>query len=388
MVTRAILERLCKDAADPADLTAVYSGLEGNITTRMDLEVGDLADLARETPEVVDLLEHAEPRTVRARLKELEGGQAFLAGLESFLQKYGMRGPSEIDIGRDRWNEDPGSLFRIMLGSIQKEPGAHRAYHRRIVSEGWEAARRMEKSVRRGPFGFARAAIVRRMVHVFRTHMAVREHPKYLLVQFFDMARQAVLQAGDTFVQQGRLTRPEDIWLLEFDEVITAYENPGMDLSAIIRRRQADQKHYQNLKAPRLFTSEGEVLKGQYRTDHLPEGAIPGSPVSGGVVEGLARVIRDPNTEVLNPGEILVAPFTDPGWTPLFINAAGLVMEVGGLMTHGSVVAREYGIPAVVGVIDAAEIFKTGQRLRVNGDGGFIEVLPDGEDVAGSSAGR
>ena len=129
---------------------------------------------------------------------------------------------------------------------------------------------------------------------------------------------------------------------------------------------------------PRVITSEGEIVAARHDHANLPAGALAGSPVSAGVVEGVARVVLDPQSERLQPGEILVAPFTDPGWTPLFINAAGLVMETGGLMTHGSVVAREYGIPAVVAVPDATRIIRTGQRLRVHGSEGYVEILENG----------
>jgi len=156
-----------------------------------------------------------------------------------------------------------------------------------------------------------------------------------------------------------------------------ALARPGEPLLALVAERRAALARFRKLQAPRVMTSEGEIPAVTLASGHAPAGALVGSPVSAGVVEGLARVVRDPQTEMLNPGEILVAPFTDPGWTPLFINAAGLVMEVGGLMTHGSVVAREYGIPAVVGVLDATTRIKTGQRLRVHGEAGYVEILDD-----------
>jgi pyruvate,water dikinase len=126
---------------------------------------------------------------------------------------------------------------------------------------------------------------------------------------------------------------------------------------------------------PRVITSDGEIPVVSHDHANLPKGALAGSPVSAGIVEGIAKVITDPQRELLSPGEILIAPFTDPGWTPLFINAAGLVMETGGLMTHGSVVAREYGIPAVVAVMDATKKIQTGQRVRVNGSEGYVEIV-------------
>jgi pyruvate,water dikinase len=147
------------------------------------------------------------------------------------------------------------------------------------------------------------------------------------------------------------------------------------DPRPLVTQRQAETARFQKLAPPRIITSDGEMPTAQHSRANIPDGALAGSAVSAGVVEGIARVVLDPTKETLNPGEILVAPFTDPGWTPLFINAAGLVMEVGGLMTHGSVVAREYGIPAVVSVTDATTRIQTGQTLRVHGDGGYVEIL-------------
>ncbi len=176
-----------------------------------------------------------------------------------------------------------------------------------------------------------------------------------------------------------------DIWFLELPEAIAALEDPAQDLRPRINQRRVDLARFRDLAPPRVITSDGEMPLVGHASEHLPDGVLPGSPVSAGVVEGLAKVVHHPTAEVLHPGEILVAPFTDPGWTPLFINAAGLVMEVGGLMTHGSVVAREYGIPAVVGVLNATHTIQTGQRLRVNGDLGYVEILNEETKALGNS---
>jgi rifampicin phosphotransferase len=144
-----------------------------------------------------------------------------------------------------------------------------------------------------------------------------------------------------------------------------------------VKNRKEEYEHFNKLTPPRLLTSDGEEIKAGYKRDNLPEGALPGMQVSSGVIEGIARVITDPSKASINKGEILVAPFTDPGWTPLFINASGLVMEVGGLLTHGTVVAREYGIPAVVGITDATKKIKTGQKIRVDGDAGFVVIVEE-----------
>lgn len=124
-----------------------------------------------------------------------------------------------------------------------------------------------------------------------------------------------------------------------------------------------------------MITSDGEIIEGKYKRENLPEEAIPGLPVSSGIMEGRARVILNLEDADLEDGDILVTTFTDPSWTPLFVSIKGLITEVGGLMTHGAVIAREYGLPAVVGVEDATKLIKDGQRIRVNGTEGYVEIL-------------
>jgi pyruvate,water dikinase len=198
-----------------------------------------------------------------------------------------------------------------------------------------------------------------------------------MFIRLLGAGRLAILEAGASLVAEGRLDQEADVWYLELPELIHALENPAEELRPRIQERQAEMARYWKMRPPRVITSDGEIPAVHHSRNDLPAGALPGSPVSAGVVEGIAHVIIDPTKEALAKGEILVAPFTDPGWTPLFINAAGLVMEVGGLMTHGSVVAREYGIPAVVGVVDATSRLQTGQRIRVQGDKGYVELLSD-----------
>ena len=144
----------------------------------------------------------------------------------------------------------------------------------------------------------------------------------------------------------------------------------------LIRQRKNAFRSSQALTPPRVLTSDGEVVTGAYRRDDVPAGALVGLPVSAGVVEGRARVVPDLAQADLEPGDILVTAYTDPSWTPLFVAIAGLVTEVGGLMTHGAVIAREYGLPAVVGVEQATRLIRNGQRIRVHGTDGYVEILP------------
>jgi pyruvate,water dikinase len=207
-----------------------------------------------------------------------------------------------------------------------------------------------------------------------------------MLIQFRGLVRTVILEAAEMLRQQRRIDEKADVWYLEWGELIAALEDRNQEVRSRIEARQQEFARFWQIVPPRVITSDGEIPVVSHEHAGLPAGALAGSPVSAGTVEGRAKVILDPQQELLSPGEILVAPFTDPGWTPLFINAAGLVMEVGGLMTHGSVVAREYGIPAVVSVIDATKKIRTGQQIRVNGSLGYVEILDNNSDNIGMSS--
>jgi rifampicin phosphotransferase len=377
-VAKALLSRLVQGHADPADVEALARGLSGNVTTEMDLATGDLADAARRSPELARRFSEGDAAAVleTETAAQAPGGEAFFAAWRRFLERYGMRGPSEIDISRPRYRDEPGVLLQVVAGSLQRgEAGAHRAHHRRL-SEGSEAAAaRLIAAARRGALGAAREAAVRRLVRVVRNLVPAREHPKLLLVRTLDEVRGVLLDAARTLRAEGRIDAVDDIWFLELPEAIEALERPAEELRGRVRRRRAELERYRGMTPPRVLTSDGEIPAVRHAVNDLPAGALAGTPVSMGVAEGVARVVLDPHREMLRPREILVAPFTDPGWTPLFINAAALVMEVGGVMTHGSVVAREYGIPAVVGVLDATKVIRTGQRVRVDGTRGIVEMM-------------
>ena len=171
------------------------------------------------------------------------------------------------------------------------------------------------------------------------------------------------------------LREKEDIFYLTFGELHDVVRTDEVD-DELIRRRKDAFRSYQALTPPRVLTSDGEVIAGEYRPDDLPAGALVGLAVSAGTIEGRARVILDMADADLEAGDILVTTYTDPSWSPLFIAIKGLVTEVGGLMTHGAVIAREYGLPAVVGVERATRLIPDRQRIRVNGTDGYVEILP------------
>lgn len=382
MIARMLLSRIMAGLPNQeqikADLEAIARGLSGNVTTEMDLLVGDLADAARQSPELVQHLSSDDAKSVLASIHTIPGSEAFVAAWEQFMQRYGMRGPSEIDISRPSWSDEPGSLLQVVIANLQNsEPGAHRIKHAQLAAEGEAAAQRLVQAAAHGPLGFIRSRIVRRLTRVARALLPVREHPKYMMIQLRGLFRQVILECAAILQQQGRLKELDEVWFLDWNELDAALQEPKLDVQSRITERKQEHQRYWQLVPPRVITSDGEIPAVSFDHADVPAGALAGNPVSAGIVEGTAKVILDPQRELLSPGEILIAPFTDPGWTPLFINAAGLVMETGGLMTHGSVVAREYGIPAVVSVIDATKKIRTGQRIRVNGSEGYVEILDD-----------
>ena len=203
----------------------------------------------------------------------------------------------------------------------------------------------------------------------------LREHHKFLIIQMFRIIKETLKEMAMRLSANGVLAKPNDIWFLTWSELLALSRGETINTLALVESRRADLERYQKMTPPIILTSDGEAPVVKYQVEDAPEGALVGLPVSAGIVEGIVHVIHDPQAESLEPGEILVAPFTDPGWTPLFINASGLIMEIGGIMTHGSVVAREYSIPAVVGVRDATTELQTGQRVRIDGNRGIIEIL-------------
>jgi pyruvate,water dikinase len=224
------------------------------------------------------------------------------------------------------------------------------------------------------PDGKRKADEAKRMIDRVRTFIGYREYPKYGIVSRYFVYKRALMEEAERLVQAHVLREEEDIFYLTFQEIHDVVRTNQVD-DQVIRQRKDAFRSYQALTPPRVLTSDGEVIAGAYGRDDLPTGALVGLPVSAGTVEGRARVILDVAEADLEPGDILVTAYTDPSWSPLFVAITGLVTEVGGLMTHGAVVAREYGLPAVVGVEHASRLIRDGQRIRVHGTDGYVEIL-------------
>jgi rifampicin phosphotransferase len=359
-----------KNAADTLTLSA-----PNNVTSEMGLALLDVADVIRPHPQVVAFLQGVEDEGFLDELPKLAGGTEARDAIEAYLDRYGMRCVGEIDITRPRWSERPTTLVPLILDNIKLfEPGAAE----RRFEQGRQEAQKQKQDVlsrlRALPDGEEKADETKRMIDRVRTFIGYREYPKYDIVSRYFVYKQALLEEAERLVRAGVLAEKEDIFYLTFQELHDVVRTNRSD-DQLIQQRKDAFRSYQALTPPRVLTSDGEAIAGAYRRDDVPAGALIGLPVSAGTIEGRARVILDMAEADLEAGDILVTAYTDPSWSPLFVAITGLVTEVGGLMTHGAVIAREYGLPAVVGVEHATRLIRDGQRIRVHGTDGYIEIL-------------
>ncbi|MEU4325338.1 rifamycin-inactivating phosphotransferase [Nonomuraea dietziae] len=356
-----------KNAAD-----VIAQSADHNVVAAMGLDLMDVADVARRHPAVVAYLERAERETFRAGLARVEGGDVVGRAIDDYLGKYGMHCSGDIDITRTRWSEDPTLLVPIILGNIENfPPGARRARGER---GRLEAENKIAELL--GRLSGRRARKAARKMSVLRHFIGYREYSKHACLQRYGLYKEALLGEARKLVARGVIAAPEDVYFLDFEEFRQVVRTGELDY-AVIERRREEFEGYGKLTPPRVITSEGEVISGAYDTGALPEGALAGVAVSSGVVEGTARVVLSLEEADVREGDILVTVFSDPSWSPLFVSVKGVVMEVGGVMTHGAVIAREYGLPAVVGVEGATRRIRDGQRIRLNGGEGYVELLSD-----------
>jgi len=361
-----------KGAAD-----MLSKSVENNVTTEMGFALLEIADVSRQYPEVIEYLNNASDETFFDDLSKLEGGKTVGTAMEKFLERYGMRCPGEIDITKTRWSEKPTAIIPMILSnikSVEETTSVDKFEQGRLeaLAKKQELLGRIEQL----PGGKSKVKKTKKMISVLRNVIGFREYPKYSFIKRFQIYKNALIKEANALLQKGLINDIEDIYYLYFDELRDVVKTQKIDYNLIGKRKEA-YKTYEKLTPPRVLTSEGEVISGEYNTENIPEGAFVGVPVSAGIIEGTARVVLKLEDASIEEGDILITSFTDPSWTPLFVSIKGLVTEVGGLMTHGAVVTREYGIPAVVGVENATKLIKDGQRIRVNGTEGYIEILQD-----------
>jgi rifampicin phosphotransferase len=369
----ALARRLLRGLVTEDEIQTVRRGLSHNPTTEMDLQLWHLAQRLREDAAIRALFHEQEPAQLAQAYRAGTLPVPLQSGLSDFLTLYGHRGVAEIDLGLPRWSEDPSYLLGMLSNYIALDDpeAAPDAQFQRSVREAEAMAQTLIQRARR--HGWLRGWLTSLCLHRLRELSGSRELPKFNIILIFAGARRRLFAVGEELARCHRLEAAEDIFFITLIEAHEALA--GRDMRTVVReRRSSYERELGRRHIPRIMLSDGtepEVALTLAQGDSQ-EGTIQGAPASPGVVTGKARVILDPAGARLEPGEILVAPSTDPGWTPLFFTASGLVMEMGGSMSHGAIVAREYGIPAVVGVSGAIERITTGQQITVDGSRGII----------------
>jgi len=365
--------KLLGDDVNADELQTVMRSLPDNVTTEMDLALWSLAQEIRADRDAAATVRSVSTDELAERYHAGAMPAVAQRGLAVFLKQYGHRAIAEIDLGMPRWSEDPRHIIGV-LASYLKVEDAEQAPDA-VFARGEAAAHAMIETLvaRASRRGGLRAKFVRFALKRARALVGLRELPKFYLIVAIDALRRQIAIVGKHLAAAGRIERADDVFFIDLVEAKAGLD--GRDLRELVaERRAAYAQELGRRHLPRVLLSDGTEPEAEITKAATSEGGLSGTPASAGVVTGIARVILDPVGASLEPGEILVAPSTDPGWTPLFLIAGGLVMEMGGANSHGAVVAREYGIPAVVGVRDATVHVTTGQRITVDGSAGTITV--------------
>ena len=371
LVANALAGKLLGNLATADERRTVLRGLPHNPTTEMDLALWALTQEVRADPVLARTVRETPPEQLARDYHRGVLPTKLQAGLADFLRIYGHRGVAEIDLGLQRWSEDPTYITGVLANYLRLDNPelAPDVQFRRAARQAEEMVADLTRRAARK--GRLRGALVGFLLRRTRALLGLREMPKFCIILLFARVRSLLWPVGEELARAGHLENAGDIFFVSLPEAHAALA--GEDLRPVVRERRAVyDREVQRRHVPRILLSDGTEPTVEAGT--AADDGLSGTPASGGVVTGTANVILDPAGARLEPGEILVVPSTDPGWTPLFLTAGGLVMEMGGAMSHGAVVAREYGIPAVVGVPDATERIATGQRITVDGSAGRITL--------------
>ncbi|NLY46285.1 MAG: phosphoenolpyruvate synthase [Tissierella sp.] len=376
LVNDSLNKKVEKLLGDKNVTDILIKSLGHNVTTEMGLALCDVADTVRKYPRVLEYLsENPSDKMFFEDMEGLQGGEETSEEFRKFLNKYGMRCPGEIDITRERFEEKPTQLIPIILNNIRVlKPGEHRIKFQEGRQEAKDKEEEIVSRLKNLPGGSKKAKKIKKDISLLRNFMGCREDPKYYIVRRYQVYKKALIKEAYKLEEKGIIKDVKDIFYLYLDELRDVVRTNRLDYS-IIEERKEKYSRYEKLTPPRVFTSQGFVPQSSLQVGNIPKGAISGIPVSTGIVEGRARVVLSVDDAKLEEGDILVTKFTDPSWTPLFVTIKGLVTEVGGFTTHSAVITREYGLPGVVGVENATKLIKDGQRIRVNGTEGYVEIL-------------
>jgi pyruvate,water dikinase len=383
MGTFIFASKLLGDLASEDERQIVVRGLPHNPTTEMNLALWALAQALHVDPPSSALVQNTPPAELNDAYRSGSLPPALQHGLADFLASYGHRSVNELDLGVPRWSENPTYVFGVLASYLQLRDSAQ-APDRQFQRAVHEAeAMLAELTCRAKRTSQLRGLLVGFFLRRARALGGLREMPRFAIALLLAQARALLSPVGAALVQAGRLAHADDIFFLSLPEVHAALD--GSDFRNIVRERrtQYDQERARR-HVPLVLLSDGTEPTSASAALRSADEWLRGTPASPGRATARARIILDPHAAQVAHGEILVARSTDPGWTPLFLIAGGLVMEMGGAMSHGPIVAREYGIPAVVGVAGATEHIQTGQLITVDGTTGTVTFAP-GQDATDSN---
>ena len=380
MVAAGMLHKACRDWLDDAGLGLGYRLLaaQGGIAdTEAGLELWRLAALAHEDEQTqVRLLSEGGWDAIGPGLAHTDHGRRFLVAWNRFTSTHGQHCHNELELASPRWAETPDYILGLVQGYLRSLDRANPLEKQRQLAEERErltqqCRQRLTNPVKRRLFNWS----LRGTQKLTRD----RENWKNEAVRFLTVFRGVFLELGERLRQKGVLANREDIFFLELSEVEPAVQGRAdFDVQQRITQRRAEYEWNKDQTPPPVVVGRYDPHKHVTVNSDAPVKVLRGIAVSPGIVTGKARVITHPNHgQQVEPGEILVAPVTNPAWTPYFLPAAGVVMDMGGVLSHGAIIAREYGLPAVVNVGPASRIIQTGQTIRVDGDRGTVTILEE-----------
>lgn len=367
-----LLERYFGEEAEELS-SKLISGVTGNVTMETNKALWDLAQVAKASPTVSDLLRRHSEREVTEYLEQTPEGRAFLDELERFLSEYGHREIS-LDILYPTWVEDPSPVFGFLRGYLDAGGGqSPHAQQARLVQQRQQLTKAVQARMEQDFVGrYLVWPIFRWVLGHAQIHTRERDTMHFELTRMFPPFRQLLLELGRRWRERGLISQPEDVFFLSLDELGGVADSPR-SMQKEVRARRAELEANKLRPCPDIIRGSQEIYAEGARPAEATEGQLHGIAGSPGVVTGMACVIRGPEEfGKLKNGEILVAPLTSPVWTPLFAIASGVVTEVGSILSHGAIVAREYGIPAVMGVAGATKLVHEGQTMTVDGSKGIV----------------
>ncbi len=371
MFLHTALQRLCDGRIPPDLIDDLAKSIPHNPTTTVSL---DLWALAQDARPLADVFEKTPPGNLARALETTEEGRRWWTRFEQFLDRHGHRGEVELDLTTPRWREDPTFLLQSVTNYLRHPAGAPSPPA--MLAEGQHRREAAAQAIR-GRLSFPLRWMFVWLYKRYVLWLPFREAMKYTWLLGLERARRVFRELGRRLVAAGHLKAVDDVFWLRLDELTKWAETGAVTWTqAVLESRECEWRAWTTRRPPPLIIGTRGIEDTTVLSVPL-EGSrvLRGTPVSAGHAEGVARVITDPHRADLRPGEILVTRYTDPAWTPLFFTAGALITETGGVLSHGAVIAREIGLPAVAGVEDATSRIDTGRRVKVNATDGTVELL-------------